>query len=461
MPQSPSKPTLNALSGIRFFLILCVAAGHFIKPYITYWPEWTQAIVLNYYFCTSMFFILSGFILTYVYFDEEKGIRVSDKKFLFMRFVRIYPVHLLFILGMAIGFLSGPHEDIQALGLPFETKTILIGSFVSQLLMLDAWNPYFLSVNGPAWSISALFFFYLLFPGFCRLIRSFSASKLIALGAILWAAYLIFPTFYVLLGLEGQGVFYEGLLHRNPLLRLPEFLIGIVAGRLFLFYQKRNELIKLTAQISPVFILIISGLLYMLLPQVFPYALLHNGLFLPVQLFLILSLATGNDILTRFLAIPWLVRLSNASLTIFIGHYFILGWWGRVDQAVRFLVTRSGEELGHLKQLFANLLQLRFQAPDPSFASFLLSLAVLSLVSYLIQLYFVDKVSRWARNRYIVVSETKAAEELPALQPSFAPQSAVITSQITFQKSGSALPQKSAQSQSTPGEYFRGFAANR
>ncbi|MBB5504281.1 hypothetical protein [Paraburkholderia atlantica] len=35
---------------------------------------------------------------------------------------------------------------------------------VLQLLLLQAWNPFYLSFNISSWSLSTLFFFYLLFP---------------------------------------------------------------------------------------------------------------------------------------------------------------------------------------------------------------------------------------------------------------------------------------------------------
>jgi peptidoglycan/LPS O-acetylase OafA/YrhL len=401
--QLEKKNRIDGLSGIRIFLIMFIAAGHFIKLYITDLPEWLQGVFLNYYFFTSIFFMLSGFILTYVYFDAEKGIRISTKKFLFLRFIKIYPVHLLFILLMASRFFAVDEVKVDDYNLSYP-KLYLAGTFLSQVFLLDAWNPFSLSVNGPAWSVSALFFFYFIFPIFCRYCKDFTIKQLYRTAYVLWALYLIYPTAYVILDLGSREAFYTGLLHHHPILRLPEFLIGVVACRIFELQRESRVSKPLYTDLNPSVVVMLAALLYAILPLFIPYALLHNGLFLPIQIMLVLSLAASQDKLTHFLSHPFLLKVSNASLTIFIAHYFILGWWGRVDQAFWFVITRKWEDWADLKQLVAALLQLKNQPTSVSFLSFLVGLAALIGISYLIQEYVVNPLSKWMRHLSIASS---------------------------------------------------------
>ncbi|MDI7110807.1 acyltransferase, partial [Pseudomonas aeruginosa] len=57
--------------------------------------------------------------------------------------------------------------------------------------------------------------------------------------ALVWLAYLIPPALAV--ASESYGIPWTGLLHRNPLLRLPEFLGGILAYGLFLGDRDRGR----------------------------------------------------------------------------------------------------------------------------------------------------------------------------------------------------------------------------
>lgn len=47
---------------------------------------------------TSFFFLLSGFILAYLYWGEDGRPVIGKKRFWLRRFSRIYPIHLLLIV---------------------------------------------------------------------------------------------------------------------------------------------------------------------------------------------------------------------------------------------------------------------------------------------------------------------------------------------------------------------------
>ena len=93
--QKRPESRLEALTGLRFlaaFHVLIFHAGLGQLPGV---PVWIQNVAGHADLSVSLFFVLSGFILTYNYFDRERGCRVADQQFWAARLARIYPIYLL------------------------------------------------------------------------------------------------------------------------------------------------------------------------------------------------------------------------------------------------------------------------------------------------------------------------------------------------------------------------------
>ncbi len=95
---------LTALRGIAALLV-AMLHFHFFLGNIT--PSQTTGIVNKLYLMVDLFFILSGFIICYVYSDTFNGkIKFHDyKTFLTARFARIYPLHFLTLIVEVIIFI--------------------------------------------------------------------------------------------------------------------------------------------------------------------------------------------------------------------------------------------------------------------------------------------------------------------------------------------------------------------
>ncbi len=144
---------LDALTTLRFIaaamIVLHHCAGSFGIPANVAGPFVLDQAV-------SFFFVLSGFILTYVYptLDtwEARG------RFWLARFGRIWPAHLAaFILLWII--LQKPSR--------FPTGTSTWYLAILNLMMVHAWIPihnFAFSYNNVSWSISTEMFFYVAFP---------------------------------------------------------------------------------------------------------------------------------------------------------------------------------------------------------------------------------------------------------------------------------------------------------
>ena len=90
---SKSGGVLPALTSIRFLAALTVVLSHFTELGLLNLPKWFFDFVDGGRPAVSLFFVLSGFILTYTY---RKTIGTEGPaRFYVARFARIYPVVLL------------------------------------------------------------------------------------------------------------------------------------------------------------------------------------------------------------------------------------------------------------------------------------------------------------------------------------------------------------------------------
>jgi peptidoglycan/LPS O-acetylase OafA/YrhL len=166
-PAAPSAPRAQivAHTGLRGIAALLVVAYHqqfgdfYRLPF-----ELSTSLFKRSYLMVDLFFILSGFIISYVYRAEGSGMRTSVKSFLFARFARIYPLHFVISIYMlAFAFVSaGLLALVGHAYTPPDAKSL--GQWALQLVLVQAWIPGFEAWNIPSWSISAEMFAYALFP---------------------------------------------------------------------------------------------------------------------------------------------------------------------------------------------------------------------------------------------------------------------------------------------------------
>jgi peptidoglycan/LPS O-acetylase OafA/YrhL len=128
----------------------------------------------------DMFFILSGFVMTYVYGLPAPGTRFDFRKFYTRRFARIYPVHVVTLLGAFIMLAAG-----GVMGFVQINRSQLLWAVPTQLLLLHGIIPDTAStLNYPSWSISSEMFAYLLFPGFALLYRTVRLPILLVVASL-------------------------------------------------------------------------------------------------------------------------------------------------------------------------------------------------------------------------------------------------------------------------------------
>ncbi len=258
-------------------------------------PAWNG----SYGLFVDMFFILSGFVISYSYPSDARGV-AAYSRFMIRRIARIYPLHLLSLLIFVV--LIGVGLERTARSTPVD--------FLYNLLLLQAWGvTNHLSFNSPSWSISAEFFCYLAFPLLMLLARKVQP---IVLGAIVAALYLVLAHGHLPIWQE-RSQMYGANFDYGMLRALPSFLNGILLAILFRMSHPYRHKRMIFAGIGT------FGLSVLVL-NVFAKPDLAIVLFSCA----ILLTAVGESAFKQFPGARLLGRLGNTSYAIYMLHDAVL-----------------------------------------------------------------------------------------------------------------------------------------
>jgi peptidoglycan/LPS O-acetylase OafA/YrhL len=310
----PAKTELSALTGLRFFAAVYVVFYHFATTPI---PKSLPALVNIFslgYVAVGLFFLLSGFVLSYSYLRQMSGLLIDKRSFWTARIARIYPAYLFAFL-LAAPFQIAGSLGVNGLRVSLE-KLTLGGSLV--LTLLQSWTPWTAWYwNIPAWSLSVEVFFYFCFPFLAPLVARVRPQNSLWLIGALWVAGLAVPVAYCLLNpgdLHAPLQRSQIAIETNPLLRLPEFLIGVSLGWIFVSGFRLSSRLASGLSIAALSVLLIVAALSSLVPR----PLFSNGLLAPLLGLLIFSLAHQSGLLAKFLSHPLLKLLGDASYAIYV-----------------------------------------------------------------------------------------------------------------------------------------------
>lgn len=133
------------------------------------------AIINNGYLVVDLFFVLSGYGIHSAYTGKIMN-KIDLFRFQFLRFWRLYPVHLLFLVVFIFieiaKYIAQSEFGIQSLNTyPFRENNLT--AIFEQLFLVQAIGPKSnaTTFNFPAWSISVEFYTYLVFGMFILFIE--------------------------------------------------------------------------------------------------------------------------------------------------------------------------------------------------------------------------------------------------------------------------------------------------
>ncbi|MFN0181698.1 MAG: acyltransferase family protein [Gemmatimonadales bacterium] len=391
------RPSLDALTGLRFLAAAQVVLFHSMGPRLEQLPPAVANLIGAGYTGVSLFFVLSGFVLAYNYLTPGLGGVRRTGDFLAARVARIYPVYLLGVLVALPGLV------LRLLRTETAGDAVVSGAPVvlSALTLTQAWIPSFAcQLNCPGWSLSVEAVFYLAFPALAVLLAPRSRSRLLPIMAACWGLSILMGWSYLRADPDGLGAvtplsagFWLDVLKYNPLVRLPEFVIGICLGLVFL--ATPNLLGRRAAAVTLGSIGAI--LLVLMASDRIPYPILNNGLLLGPFGVLIVGLASASGLPARLLATPPMRRLGEASYALYILHVPIHSVLRRIVPATGPLAPQS---TGFLVVYLVG--------------SVLISIGVLTLLEEPARLAVRNAVTRWSA-QWARRAPVAATEKLPKM----------------------------------------------
>ena len=190
MNKIPINERLIGLEILRFISGVAVLIWHYqhffmvkgAEKFVTDKQPFYNLLGLFYnygFFGVEFFWCLSGYILTWKYYNLISEKTISPNNFIWLRLSRLYPLHLLTLILVA---------GCQAIYLSKNNTYFIYGNnsiyeFFLQLTMLTGWkNDLGVGFNAPIWSVSVEIFAYIIF--FIAL-RYVSNSPFVNVGIII------------------------------------------------------------------------------------------------------------------------------------------------------------------------------------------------------------------------------------------------------------------------------------
>lgn len=333
--ESPQRRPIEALTGLRFFAALIVVVSHFPKIIPIDWLQ--VALVRQGAAGVTLFFVLSGFVLTYNYADTFRASTAGALAFMRARIARIWPISVVSLI-------------ITTLLLMWWANPSSIASWFVNLLMLQAVVPtkeMLLGWNPPAWSVSCELIFYCLFPFFLYgvLGRIRPGYRLLQLAVVFFAIQVV--CFCIM------AVGVDHLLHQFgktaqeiswtlervksfPGLRIWEFFLGCIMGLVLLharaggdgwwrvFDRRPTRDAMLAACALGLLVLLVLPSMVDLPERGLLAHLMSAGLYVvytPLAVLLVTAIAWGPTAINALLEQRWVLRLGEASYS-----FYMLQW---------------------------------------------------------------------------------------------------------------------------------------
>ncbi|HWW96448.1 MAG TPA: acyltransferase [Edaphobacter sp.] len=315
---------ISPLTSVRFFAASLVLWHHSVRIFLPGLSvrhahgapdDFSGIVSLAFPVSVSFFFLLSGYVLSFVYLHNRQAIDKSG--FFAARFARIYPLYfVVLVLNMPRLLAAEVERHGIRIGL---TKTAEI--FAANAVMVQGWyTSRLLRINVPTWSLCGEVFFYLCFP---------------LLGVLLWKLHglRLWMTALALYA-GGQLLVWGSRPHLSlemalslPPLHLSTFALGILLARWqTLQNARKNKAAVRVWQANIILALSVGGVLLSvpLIPFFSIPAPYNNGLLAPLFAGFIWALTVTPTPLSRWLCGRWPVALGNSSYALYLIHTPIL-----------------------------------------------------------------------------------------------------------------------------------------
>jgi peptidoglycan/LPS O-acetylase OafA/YrhL len=150
------------LTPLRGFAAMAVVLFHFNEILVLFVTQEQTMLLRKCYLMVDLFFIMSGFIMLHVYGASFTNSIQKNTFWAFIkaRFARLYPLHVFTLVASVVLFYTVSNATD-----PISSRIYNPNAIVTNLFMLHACGIHdIFTWNVPAWSISAEWWAYMVFP---------------------------------------------------------------------------------------------------------------------------------------------------------------------------------------------------------------------------------------------------------------------------------------------------------
>lgn len=319
---SQTKDYFRALTGVRAIAAYMVFLHHADQNNNLHLPFILHKILMEFHTGVTIFFVLSGFLITYRYYDNSGNSRPWLKQYFLNRAARIYPMYIIItLLTFFIYSMQGQSIDPFVL---FVNLSFLKG-FFSELKFTGI---------AQGWSLTVEECFYCLAPLIFFLYRR--RVKLYIMPVVLLLSGFLLIRFFT-------SESNNGFMHDNQFMllytffgRCFEFFTGIYLAFYIKNYQTSIHKSKKIKTTSGIIISCLSILLMVLIAvmlnvkfSVSSYeGLFINNIVLPLGIAVFFAgLITENSFIKKMLASAPLQLLGKSSYIFYLIHMGIISAW--------------------------------------------------------------------------------------------------------------------------------------
>lgn len=265
----------------------------------------------------SFFMILSGFVMSVGYDARVQQNSFDYKTFLKRRLIRVYPLHLLCLLGFII--------------LSFSTLSVMgYVKLLPNLMLLQSWIPvfgYYFSGNAVSWCLSCMLFFYMVYPFLMKGFHKYSKHTLYRMGLFIVLVYSLM--LYTL-----PDSWTHPLLYISPIFRVVDFMLGILSYKLYCRLEAEEIGLKLRnlsfttksfCELFLIFLLVLMIFISPDIPQRYVYAS-YWWLIMPIFIIIFTLVDISGGVISTILRNRVLQLFDEFSFSFYMIHQLAISF---------------------------------------------------------------------------------------------------------------------------------------
>jgi len=309
------------LNGVRFIAALLVILDHLelFKGYFGFRTMWSHDFSFHLgSLGVTIFFVLSGFLITYLLLEEKKFLQINVLNFYIRRVLRIWPLYFLILI---ISFFIIPHLDFfkvpvysEDIGSNFIEKFMLSLFFLANVAFV-----YFppIPFGNILWSVAVEEQFYLIWPNLIKRFKKIFIALLVAL--------FIYMTIKVSVIINLFGLKHMLPEKIDSLLDKTRFSCMIIGGLgAVLAFQKKPQIIKyLFSGVTQLLLLAFFVVLFFDCVRFPFFFLVKNELISLVVVLILINVSTNKNSILR-LENRLFNFLGKISYGLYVFHLFAI-----------------------------------------------------------------------------------------------------------------------------------------